>query len=60
MLIKVIFLDASAGEIDSKLLHNLIAEGKIVAFCRTDGWVEIGKDPIRSEKRDDLSLKLHE
>ena len=53
MLIKVIYLDASAGEVDSKLLHDLIAEGKIVAFHRSDGWVEIGKDPVRLEKRDD-------
>ena len=53
MLIKVIYLDASAGEVDSKVLDDLISKGKIVAYQRSDGWVEIGKDGSRSEKLDD-------
>jgi hypothetical protein len=53
MLIKVIYLDASAGEVDAKVLDGLISKGKIVAYQRSDGWVEIGKDPIRTEERDD-------
>jgi len=53
MLIKVIYLDASVGEVDSKVLDDLISKGKIAAYQRSDGWVEIGKDPIRTEERDD-------
>jgi hypothetical protein len=53
MLIKVIYSDASAGEVDSKVLDDLISKGKIVAYQRSDGWVEIGKDGSRSEKLDD-------
>jgi len=53
MLIKVIDLDASAGEVDAKELDDLISKGKIAAYQRSDGWVEIGKDPIRTEERDD-------
>ena len=52
MMIKVIYLDASTGEVDSHLLDDLIIEGKIVAFHRSDGWVEVGKDRVRTEKRD--------
>ena len=53
MLIKVMYSDASAGEVDSKVLDDLISKGKIVAYQRSDEWVEIGKDPIRTEGRDD-------
>jgi hypothetical protein len=53
MLIKVIYLDASAGEVDANLLDDLISKGKIAAYQRSDGWVEIGKDGSLSEKLDD-------
>jgi len=53
MLIKAIYLDASAGEVDSKVLDDLISKGKIVAYQRSDGWVEVGKDHSRSGKLDD-------
>jgi len=52
MLIKVIYLDASVGEVDSKVLDDL-SKGKIVAYQRSDGWVEVGKDHSLSEKLDD-------
>jgi hypothetical protein len=47
MLIPVIYCDHSHDLIESYTLSNLIREGKIKAFKRASGWVQIGKDQIR-------------
>ncbi|KAF0219887.1 MAG: hypothetical protein FD174_1611 [Geobacteraceae bacterium] len=51
MQIRVIYLNGSAGIVDSSSLDYLINRREIAAFCRSDGWVRIGKDPTRKEKR---------
>lgn len=33
------------------MLDYLIGEQKIVAFLRSDGWVQIGRDPIRKAQQ---------
>ncbi|KAF0215177.1 MAG: hypothetical protein FD174_4207 [Geobacteraceae bacterium] len=48
--IKVIYLDGSAGTVTPSVLDYLIERHEIVAFCRSEGWIRIGKDPIRKEK----------
>jgi hypothetical protein len=48
MGISVIFANGDEGNVPAYMLDYLIREGKIVAFLRTDGWVQIGRDPIRS------------
>lgn len=48
--IKVIFADESAGYVKSSKLDALITSGKIKAFLRSNGWVSIGRDPIREIK----------
>ncbi|HTY21061.1 MAG TPA: hypothetical protein VMC44_05445 [Geobacteraceae bacterium] len=46
-LIKVIYIDNSAGVVKSSSLDHLITARRIVAFRRTEGWVKIGRDPVR-------------
>lgn len=52
MLIKVIYKNNSADMVKDYLLDGLITSGKIVAFRRSSGWVTIGRDPVRSGKRE--------
>jgi hypothetical protein len=46
-LIKVIYIDNSAGVVKSSSLEQLIVTGKIVAFRRSEGWTKLGRDPLR-------------
>ena len=46
-LIKVIYIDNTAGVVKSPSLEQLIVSGKIVAFRRSEGWAKVGRDPIR-------------
>jgi hypothetical protein len=47
LLIKVIYLDNSAGMVKASSLEKLIRTGSIVAFHRSAGWARVGRDPIR-------------
>ena len=46
-LIKVIFIDNTAGVVKSSSLAQLIVAGKIVAFRRSEEWAKVGRDPMR-------------
>ncbi len=52
MLIKVIYRNNSADMVKDYLLEGLITSGRIVAFRRSSGWVTIGRDHVRSGRRD--------
>ncbi len=52
MLIKVIYSDNTADMVKNYLLEGLITSGRIVAFRRSDGWVTIGRDPVRQGRRE--------
>jgi hypothetical protein len=45
--IKVVYSDDRQGVLKSYQLDKLISMGKIKKFCRSEGWVTIGVDPIR-------------
>ena len=47
MIIRVLYQDDRHDYVPAFRLDDLIAEGKINKFYRSDGWVTIGKDPIR-------------
>ena len=47
MIIRVLYQDDRHDYVPAFRLDDLIAEGKIKKFYRSDGWVTIGKDPIR-------------
>jgi hypothetical protein len=46
-LIKVIYIDNSAGVVNPSTLEQLIVTGKLVAFRRSEGWAKVGRDPLR-------------
>ena len=48
MKIPVIFVTGQIGHIHRHTLDYLIREKEIVAFRRSEGWVQVGRDPIRS------------
>ena len=46
----VIFANGEERNVPAYMLDYLIRENKIVAFLRSDGWVQIGRDPIRKRQ----------
>ena len=48
MIIRVLYQDDKYDYVPAFRLDELLSEGKIKKFFRSDGWVEVGKDPIRS------------
>jgi len=51
MVIRVQYEDGSFDMVKATRLDDLLPQGKIAAFQRTDGWVIVGKDPIRGTKQ---------
>ena len=47
MLIPVIYFDHTHDLVEGISITSLIREGRIRAFKRASGWVNIGKDRIR-------------
>ena len=47
--ITVRYADTSLGAVPRAELDELIESGRITAFRRSSGWVDVTKDPIRSE-----------
>lgn len=35
--------------IDVRELRRMIADGKVLAFRRSDGWVKVGSEPLRGD-----------
>ena len=51
MGISVIFTNGDEKSVPAYMIDYLIREKRIVAFLRTDGWVQIGRDPIRKAQQ---------
>lgn len=51
MGISVIFSNGEEKNVPAYMLDYLIREKKIVAFLRSDGWAQIGSDPIRKAQQ---------
>ncbi len=49
MAIMVQYAAGDFGSVRNDFLDDLIAAGCVIAFRRSSGWVEIGRDPIRGE-----------
>jgi hypothetical protein len=47
MYINVIYFDDTPGVVDTGRLDELIQSRRIIAFRRSDGWVRVGRDPVR-------------
>ena len=51
MILRVVYTSGETGLVKAGDLDHLIRDEQIVAFCRSDGWVRIGFDPIRYLQR---------
>ena len=51
MGISVIFKNGEESQVPAYMLDYLIREKKIVAFLRSEGWVQIDRDPIRKAQQ---------
>jgi hypothetical protein len=49
MRIDVIYFDNSPGRVESEELEPLIQRRTITAFRRSEGWVRVGRDPVRGK-----------
>jgi len=47
----VIFANGEEKIVPAYMLDYLIREKKIVAFLRSDGWVQVDRDPIRKRQQ---------
>jgi|GEM_PF-3489677 len=47
MGIHVILTNNDTGNVNGNTLDNLLRKKEVVAFRRSEGWVQIGRDPIR-------------
>jgi len=47
----VIFANGEAKVVPAYMLDYLIRENKIIAFLRSDGWVQLDRDPIRKSQQ---------
>jgi hypothetical protein len=47
VLIRVLYKDNKYDYVQDSRLDELIGAGKIKQFCRNDGWVTVGEDPVR-------------
>ncbi len=50
MAIMVQFENKTFGYVRNDDLDELIETGGIISFRRSSGWVEIGKDPVRTKR----------
>jgi len=67
MKVPVIFVTGQVGIVQGAMLDHLIAEKEVAAFHRSDGWVQVGCDPMRlaqrpatgsDTKRDDFGSRI--
>jgi hypothetical protein len=50
-MIQVLYNNKQYDYVSDTLLDNLLASNKIASFKRSTGWVRVGKDPIRTNRR---------
>lgn len=50
--IPIVYADGMMDVVDPKSLQILIEEHAIIKFRRHDGWVCLGIDPVRKQRRD--------
>ena len=51
MLIRVMYDDGRLGVVKPQLLDKLLEEKNVTSFMRSEGWVVVGRDAIRSCRR---------
>lgn len=51
MLIRVMYPNGKFDMVSPHLLDSLLEQEKVSGFMRSDGWVSIGKDPLRKSDK---------
>lgn len=51
MMIPVKYSDGRHDLVKPQLLDRLLSDRKLAGFKRRNGWVEIGRDPVRGQAR---------
>ena len=51
-LIEVQFSSGKTYRVGCRVMHHLLAQNKVSKFKRSDGWATVGKDCLRSQKKD--------
>jgi hypothetical protein len=49
--IHVILANGDTGNVSRDTLNHMIRRQEVVAFHRSEGWGQIGRDPIRNTQR---------
>ncbi|NVN91213.1 MAG: hypothetical protein HXX11_11520 [Desulfuromonadales bacterium] len=49
-ILPVIYVDGSYGSVPQQDLDELLEKNEISSFCRSSGWVHLGKDNLRSNR----------
>ncbi len=57
MSITVMYTNGKTGIVENYQLDDLIASGKIKKFRRSEGWVVVGKDPVRKTGEVEMKQK---
>jgi hypothetical protein len=52
MLIRVMYDDGRFDMVKPELLDKLLNSRKVSSFKRLGGWAVVGRDPVRSKRRD--------
>lgn len=55
MMIRVMYYDGLTEMVRPPVLQHLIQTKKIMRFRRTEGWTEIGTDPVRVDIQNSYS-----
>ena len=51
--VSVIYQDGMMDMVEPQVLQGLIESDEIIKFQRSDGWVDLGIDPVRCLARSD-------
>jgi hypothetical protein len=51
MLIRVMYNNGKFDMVKPPLLGNLLEKKRVTRFKRSEGWVVVGRDPVRSNHR---------
>lgn len=47
MLVRVVYDEFQTGKVQDFALEALIRQNRILGFFRSDGYVQLGRDPVR-------------
>jgi len=52
MMVHVVYSSGMHDMVKTEVLNRLLASGEVLQFKRTNGWVNVGLDPIRQIRQE--------